>query len=209
MSDTASPTRDMRIAEFPDSSTGLRRVSSTSSTARLREKKLRTSVGTSDLTRPRLSFADSLAGDYDDADAREHFTVDTIMVTHKETKDSQQQLNQYIVGEMIGKGSYGMVLKCTNVIDKKDYALKVISKHNLRKASVGKVTSMPAFGSLYLVTEDVIGRKLGGMGKVTLQAVKHEIAILKKVNHRNIVKLLEVSQYPLNYEHVLPVMFGL
>jgi [calcium/calmodulin-dependent protein kinase] kinase len=189
MSDTASPTRDMRIAEFPDSSTGLRRVSSTSSTARLREKKLRTSVGTSDLTRPRLSFADSLAGDYDDADAREHFTVDTIMVTHKETKDSQQQLNQYIVGEMIGKGSYGMVLKCTNVIDKKDYALKVISKHNLRKASVG--------------------RKLGGMGKVTLQAVKHEIAILKKVNHRNIVKLLEVSQYPLNYEHVLPVMFGL
>lgn len=35
-------------------------------------------------------------------------------------------------------------------------------------------------------------RKLAGGGRATLQAVKHEIAILKKVNHRNVVKLLEV-----------------
>ena len=124
MCDSPSPTREMRIAEFPESPTAsLRRVSSTSSAARLRDKKMRSSVGTSDLTRPRLSFADSLGGDYEDSECREHFTLDSIMVTHKETKDSvsfqdiihsvtcnicmcsmqQQQLNQYIVGEMIGK----------------------------------------------------------------------------------------------------------
>ena len=37
-----------------------------------------------------------------------------------------------------------------------------------------------------------LGRKLGAAGRDSLQAVKHEIAILKKVNHRNIVKLMEV-----------------
>ncbi|XP_062503249.1 calcium/calmodulin-dependent protein kinase kinase 1-like [Corticium candelabrum] len=162
-----SPTRDDRIAAFPDRPS---RSSRSCSAPRLQNRKMRNSLGSSDLTRARVSFRDAI--DADDRDKKEHFTVHTIMVNHRETDDMQQQLNQYIVGDVIGRGSFGVVRKCTNVFDKKDYALKVIPKGRLRKESTS--------------------RKLGAAGRDSLQAVKHEIAILKKVNHRNIVKLMEV-----------------
>ena len=89
MCDFPSPSREDRIQEFPDTSSEHQKSLSSNSTGRLRERKLRNSVGTSDLTTSRASFADSVSSNgEEDAETRDHFTVETIMVTWKETEDS-------------------------------------------------------------------------------------------------------------------------
>ena len=77
-----SPTRDDRIAAFPDRPS---RSSRSCSAPRLQNRKMRNSLGSSDLTRARVSFRDTI--DADDRDEKEHFTVHTIMVNHRETDD--------------------------------------------------------------------------------------------------------------------------
>lgn len=97
MFDSPSPARGDRIAEFPDSPPPVGRRP-LSPSYRFKERRLRSSVGSSDLTKSRQAFRDSV--DDDDADLKEHFTVHTIMVNHKETRDSvrHQDMTLPVVG---------------------------------------------------------------------------------------------------------------
>ncbi|XP_012063321.1 PREDICTED: probable serine/threonine-protein kinase mkcB [Atta cephalotes] len=91
----------------------------------------------------------------------------------------QQQLNQYKVLNEIGKGSFGVVKKVFNEEDGAYYAMKIVSKRKLMKKTgiFGRIPPRRA-------------------GADPLAKVYREIAILKKLDHPNVVKLVEVLDHP-------------
>ncbi|XP_063219592.1 calcium/calmodulin-dependent protein kinase kinase 1 isoform X2 [Bacillus rossius redtenbacheri] len=95
------------------------------------------------------------------------------------------QLRQYRLMESIGQGSYGIVKLAYNEEDESLYAMKILSKRKLlRKAGV---FGRPA------PSRRSAGKKPGGS---PLERVYREIAVLKKLDHPNVVKLVEVLDDP-------------
>ncbi|XP_001627621.2 calcium/calmodulin-dependent protein kinase kinase 1 isoform X2 [Nematostella vectensis] len=103
-------------------------------------------------------------------------TVESQSVSIKETENFTQ-LNQYKLMDEIGKGSYGVVRLCYSDFDQSSYAMKIISKKRImKKAGL---------------------RRPGDRGKNPgLENLQREIAILKKVDHPNVVRLNEVLDDP-------------
>ncbi len=76
------------------------------------------------------------------------------------------------------KGSYGLVKLAYNEEDLQHYAMKILSKKKLlRKAGIGLNRNHP---------------KRGVHTTTPLDRVYREIAVLKKLDHPNVVKLIEV-----------------
>ena len=76
-------------------------------------------------------------------------------------------VNQYRMGPVIGRGSYGKVRRCIDEFNGVPVAVKIMHKSVLRKKRVGR------FGN-------------------ALQDVQREVAIWKKLDHPHVVRLLEV-----------------
>ncbi|KAM9384797.1 calcium/calmodulin-dependent protein kinase kinase 1 isoform 2-T3 [Pholidichthys leucotaenia] len=114
----------------------------------------------------------------------------TVESKHVSISDSQDciQLNQYKLKSEIGKGSYGVVKLAYNEDDEKHYAMKVVSKKKLMK-QCGFPRRPPPRGPK--ATRGEQPKILG-----PLERVYQEIAILKKLDHVNIVKLVEVLDDP-------------
>ncbi|XP_030847475.1 calcium/calmodulin-dependent protein kinase kinase 1 isoform X2 [Strongylocentrotus purpuratus] len=94
------------------------------------------------------------------------------------------QLNQYHLKDEIGKGSYGVVKLAYSEEDDTNYAMKILSKKKLIKKG-GFAKRPPPRGG-----------KPNKAPKTPLDRVYQEIAILKKLDHPNIVKLFEVLDDP-------------
>ena len=73
--------------------------------------------------------------------------------------------------ETVGPGSYGKVKRCIDTTDGHTYAAKVVNKSILKRKRVGR------FGT-------------------ALDGVKKELSIWKKLNHENVVNLVEVIDDP-------------
>lgn len=102
--------------------------------------------------------------------------------------DDCVQLNQYKLKNEIGKGSYGVVKLAYNEDDDQYYAMKLVSKKKLMKqyGFARRRPSRESNGSL----ENLL--KHSGL----LDRVYQEIAILKKLDHLNVVHLVEVLDDP-------------
>ncbi|XP_014488720.1 PREDICTED: serine/threonine-protein kinase STE20 isoform X3 [Dinoponera quadriceps] len=84
------------------------------------------------------------------------------------------KLNQYKLLDDIGQGTYGLVKLVYNEEDGAHYAMKILSKKRLMKKA------------------GIFGRIVPGKKTDPLARVYKEIALLKKVDHPNVVKLVEV-----------------
>lgn len=93
------------------------------------------------------------------------------------------QLNQYRLKGEIGKGAFGVVKLAYNEDDKRHYAVKVLSKRKLTRRA-GLYGRVPPCRD---------GQKKRAN---PLEQMYKEIAILKKLNHPNVVKLYEVLDDP-------------
>ncbi|KAI1231923.1 hypothetical protein IHE44_0007565 [Lamprotornis superbus] len=114
-------------------------------------------------------------------------TIESHRVSISDSEDCVQ-LNQYKLQSEIGKGSYGVVKLAYNENDDKYYAMKVLSKKKLLK-QYGFPRRPPPRGS-----KASSGEQPKPMAP--LDRVYQEIAILKKLDHINIVKLIEVLDDP-------------
>ncbi|XP_040025136.2 calcium/calmodulin-dependent protein kinase kinase 1b [Gasterosteus aculeatus] len=106
-------------------------------------------------------------------------TIETKRVSITDADDCVQ-LNQYKLKKEIGKGSYGVVKLAYNEDSEQYYAMKVVSKKRLMK-QCGFLRRLPPQGSNTVFP---------------LEKVYKEIAILKKLDHPNVVKLVEVLDDP-------------
>ncbi|KAL8997476.1 MAG: hypothetical protein Q9169_003256 [Polycauliona sp. 2 TL-2023] len=117
------------------------------------------------------------------------------------------RINQYVIKQEIGRGSFGAVHLATDQHGH-EYAVKEFSKSRLRKRAQSNILRKPqahrrpghlAAGAgfnapLHLHSGDDGGNQ-GGQGN-SLYLIREEIAIMKKLNHGNLVSLVEVLDDP-------------
>ncbi|KFY21387.1 hypothetical protein V493_07434, partial [Pseudogymnoascus sp. VKM F-4281 (FW-2241)] len=119
---------------------------------------------------------------------------------------SQHHINQYIIGEEIGRGSFGSVHLAVDQYGH-EYAVKEFSKSRLRKRARSNFLRRPhaAFRSGRSPTGSGLNSPLhhnpmpniGGDGpEGSLHLIKEEIAIMKQLHHPNLVSLIEVLDDP-------------
>ncbi|MBN3296102.1 KKCC2 kinase, partial [Amia calva] len=109
-------------------------------------------------------------------------------VEHADAQKDCVQLNQYKLKNEIGKGSYGVVKLAYNEDDNTYYAMKVLSKKRLMRQA-GFPRRPPPRGAR-------AAPEGPSQLKGPLERVYQEIAILKKLDHPNVVKLVEVLDDP-------------
>ncbi|KAL0965394.1 hypothetical protein UPYG_G00280710 [Umbra pygmaea] len=114
-------------------------------------------------------------------------TVESHRVSITDLQDCVQ-LNQYKLKDEIGKGSYGVVKLAYNEDDNTYYAMKVLSKKRLMRQA-GFPRRPPPRGARAVPEGPP-------QPKGPLERVYQEIAILKKLDHPNVVKLVEVLDDP-------------
>ncbi|KAJ8403857.1 hypothetical protein AAFF_G00347250 [Aldrovandia affinis] len=114
-------------------------------------------------------------------------TIESKRVSISDAQDCVQ-LNQYKLKDEIGKGSYGVVKLAYNEDDDQYYAMKVVSKKRIMR-QYGFPRRPPPRGAHTAPGDPV--KVLG-----PLERAYQEIAILKKLDHLNIVRLVEVLDDP-------------
>lgn len=126
-------------------------------------------------------------------------------------EDGVRMLNQYLLKEEIGRGSYGTVLLAEDSTNGKEYAIKEFSKARLRKRNHSAILRRPKAGGRFGDSSSTRGRGgrpiLASRRSVTdihkseedgnpLFLIRSEIAIMKKLDHENVIDLLEVLDDP-------------
>jgi serine/threonine protein kinase len=86
-------------------------------------------------------------------------------------QDGRKIVNQYVLFEIVGRGSFGKVRRCVSINSGATYACKIMNKRRLKKRRVGRFST-------------------------ALAAAQKEIAVWKKLRHPNIVSLHDVVDDP-------------
>ncbi|KAL4223738.1 Calcium calmodulin-dependent protein kinase kinase 2 [Mactra antiquata] len=113
-------------------------------------------------------------------------TMETRRISLSDGGDGFIQLNQYKLKDEIGKGSYGIVKLAYNESDEAHYAMKILSKRRLMKKA----------GFFRRPPPSRDGKTAVRPPTHPLERVYREIAILKKLDHPNVVRLVEVLDDP-------------
>ncbi|KAL9055957.1 MAG: hypothetical protein Q9162_003253 [Coniocarpon cinnabarinum] len=122
---------------------------------------------------------------------------------------SQLRINQYLIRQEIGRGSFGAVHLATDQYDH-EYAVKEFSKTRLRRRQQSNLlrrprTSRPGGGGSNLPPHPSINAAMvrNSAGSVAspisanaFDLIREEIAVMKKLHHHNLASLIEVLDDP-------------
>merc|ERR550534_939724 len=112
----------------------------------------------------------------------ENRIVETTCAKKITTNSQNRYINKYLLQERIGKGSFGTVRRCKDITTGITYAMKIMVKKHLEHQLK------------YTRTENNTIERSSALDRV-----EQEIAIMEKIQHKNIVNLVEV----INSEKVL------
>ncbi|EXF77338.1 hypothetical protein CFIO01_12630 [Colletotrichum fioriniae PJ7] len=125
--------------------------------------------------------------------------------TEAQDGSSHHRINQYVIKEEIGRGSYGAVHLATDQFGT-EYAVKEFSKVRLRKRAQSNILRQGARRPQRFAPRVSLNAPLsphfGEEGNAgwnvndALFFIREEIAIMKKLNHPNLVQLIEVLDDP-------------
>ncbi|KAM0820456.1 putative Protein kinase domain-containing protein [Seiridium cardinale] len=122
--------------------------------------------------------------------------------TSDDTEGTKLRINQYIIKEEIGRGSYGAVHLATDQFGN-EYAMKEFSKSRLRKRAQSNILKRPGgmkpgrgMRSPWSAHRKEISSHEAAEAKDSLFLIREEIAIMKKLDHPNLVSLIEVLDDP-------------
>lgn len=121
---------------------------------------------------------------------------------NEEDGASQRRINQYLIKEEIGRGSFGAVHLAVDQYDE-EYAVKEFSKSRLRKRAMSELlrrnrqnhANSAGLPKLPVMRRDVSKRSLADT-QHSFDLIKEEIAVMKKLDHVNLVSLIEVLDDP-------------
>eukprot|EP00741_Cyanophora_paradoxa_P004390 tig00000802_g4261.t1 len=119
-----------------------------------------------------------------------------------EDGEEPQRVNQYLLGRVLGKGSYGTVRIARCAEAPRPVAVKVFTKSLLARLKRAGPRPPPPSARRRLTGARGAGsgrgraRGAGRGGPTMLTQVCNEIAIMKKFNQRNITRLIEVVDDP-------------
>ncbi|CAO3612882.1 unnamed protein product [Mucor fragilis] len=122
--------------------------------------------------------------------------IETLGAKTSETKDGLRKINNYLLKKEIGHGAFGTVHLGINTLTNEQYAIKEFSKSRLRRKEQmammrrGRGRRGRCRGGIASANGD------HGLPNSPLDLVRSEVAILKKLNHRNVIKLYEVLDDP-------------
>ncbi|KAL9107619.1 MAG: hypothetical protein Q9227_007522 [Pyrenula ochraceoflavens] len=128
-------------------------------------------------------------------------------VTSEDDGAAQHRINQYIIKQEIGRGSFGAVHLGVDQYGH-EYAIKEFSKSRLRKRAQSHILRHPrsqrrpghlaAAGGDFNspLHRDGADPKTRNMAGNSIGLIKEEIAIMKKLHHHNLVALIEVLDDP-------------
>jgi [calcium/calmodulin-dependent protein kinase] kinase len=103
----------------------------------------------------------------------------TTKASKSRRKSGEVQINSYVIKQLLGKGSYGKVKLCTDLSSNIDYAIKIFSKPLLSRK------------------KDYIKSSEGRLvASTALQAVLRELEIMKRLNHKNVIRTIEIIDDP-------------
>ncbi|KAK4155914.1 kinase-like domain-containing protein [Chaetomidium leptoderma] len=117
---------------------------------------------------------------------------------------SNHHINQYVVKDEIGRGSYGAVHIATDQFGN-EYAVKAFSKARLRKRAQSAILrhgprQLGRFPRAEFGAPDApitsFSVQRAKEAKDALYLIREEVAIMKKLNHPNLVQLMEVLDDP-------------
>ncbi|KAJ5530186.1 hypothetical protein N7527_003579 [Penicillium freii] len=120
--------------------------------------------------------------------------------TSQDDGTAEHRINQYVIKQEIGRGSFGAVHLAADQFGN-EYAVKEFSKSRLRKRAQSHLLRRPR-GPIRPGTDfnSPLHRHPSGddneTAKNPLYLIKEEIAIMKKLNHNNLVSLIEVLDDP-------------
>ncbi|KAI1626971.1 calcium/calmodulin-dependent protein kinase [Exophiala viscosa] len=121
-------------------------------------------------------------------------------ITSQDDGVAEHRINQYIIRQEIGRGSFGAVHMAVDQYGQ-EYAVKEFSKARLRKRAQSHILRRPLNerrrGALQGFNSPM--HRTGNDEQTQASAIdliKEEIAIMKKLNHPNLVSLIEVLDDP-------------
>ncbi|KAI0393684.1 Pkinase-domain-containing protein [Xylariaceae sp. FL0594] len=130
-------------------------------------------------------------------------TLDAKYINDESDGQQNDRINQYILKEEIGRGSYASVHRAVDQFGN-EYAIKKFSKSRLRRRAQSNILRRPgpgqphqgAPGNLKLFYRNRFGQQEDAEAKDALYLIRAEVAIMKKLNHQNLVALYEVLDDP-------------
>ncbi|KAH9872711.1 hypothetical protein J1614_005105 [Plenodomus biglobosus] len=132
---------------------------------------------------------------------KETFNARSEYSNSEDDGSAQHRINQYWVKQEIGRGSFGAVHLAEDQYGQ-EYAVKEFSKSRLRKRAQSNLLRRPSAARRMRALPAGIGfnsplhRHSTSEENNAFELIKEEIAIMKKLNHPNLVTLIEVLDDP-------------